>query len=197
MDYFSKYIIRCIKIAIEIQFDSAWQDHTVKIMKTLHGFDNPVLNEEMGSIDYTVDEKEKKMLRVLMESEKQTRYVQLVKQTIEEKDDSNIDEIFIITNRLTKGARDIVTSDDSVSFITPKLMNPFSLSELTFVIQEKLKEIEEQMAKLLVLEETRFQIEVIKKNAKFHATMKWHHLLHEDLSALISIQNELHNMEAQ
>ena len=114
-------------------------------MKTLHGFDNPVLNEEMGSIDYTVDEKEKKMLRVLMESEKQTRYVQLVKQTIEEKDDSNIDEIFIITNRLTKGARDIVTSDDSVSFITPKLMNPFSLSELTFVIQEKLKEIEEQM----------------------------------------------------
>ncbi len=56
-------------------------------MKTLHGFDNPVLNEEMGSIDYTVDEKEKKMLRVLMESEKKTRYVQLVKQTIEEKDD--------------------------------------------------------------------------------------------------------------
>ena len=166
-------------------------------MKTLHGFDNPILNEEMGSIDYTVDEKEKKMLRVLMESEKKTRYVQLVKQTIEEKDDSNIDEIFIVTNRLTKGARDIVTSDDSVSFITPKRMNPFSLSELTFVIQEKLKEIEEQMAKLLVLEETRYQIEVIKKNAKFHATMKWHHLLHEDLSALISIQNELFNMEAQ
>jgi hypothetical protein len=166
-------------------------------MKTLHGFDNPVLNEETGSIDYTVDEKEKKMLRVLMESENQTRDVQLVKQTIEDKEDSNIDEIFIVSNRLTKGARDIVTSDDSVSFITPKLMNPFSLSELTFVIQEKLKEIKEQMAKLRVLEETRFQVEVIKKNAKFHATMKWHHLLFEDLSALISIQKELHNMEAQ
>jgi hypothetical protein len=166
-------------------------------MKTLHGFDNPVLNEEMGSIDYTVDEKEKKMLRVLMESENQTRDVQLVKQTIEEKEDSNIDEIFIVSNRLTKGARDIVTSDDSVSFITPILMNPFSLSELTFVIQEKLKEIEEQIADLFVLEETRVQIEVIKKNAKFHATMQWHHLLLEDLSALISIQNELHNMAAQ
>ena len=185
------------KIAIEIQFDSEWQDQTVKILKTLHGFDNPVLNEEMGSIDYTIDEKEKKMLRVLMESEKQTRCVQLVKQIIEEKKDSNIDEVIIVTNRLTKGARDIVTSDDSVSYISPKLLNPFSLSELTFVVQEKLKEIEEQMANLMVLKETKFQIEVIKKNAKFHATMKWHDLLREDLSSLISIQNELHSMEAQ
>ena len=187
--------IRCIKIAIEIQFDSAWQDHTVKIMKTLHGFDNPVLNEEMGSIDYTIDEKEKKMLRVLMESEKQTRCVQLVKQIIEEKDDSNIDEIFIITNRLTKGARDIVTSDDSVSYISPKRSNPFSLSELMFVIETKLKELEEQIVDLVVLEETRFQIEVIKKNAKFHATMKWHDLVQEDLFQLIEIQNDLNKME--
>jgi hypothetical protein len=169
----------------------------VKIMKTLHGFENPVLNEEMGSIDYTVDEKEKKMLRVLMKSEKQARYAQLVKQTIEEKEDNNIDEVFIVTNRLTKGARDIVTSDDSVSYISPNLLNPFSLSELTFVFQEKLKEIEEQIANLMVLKETRFQIEVIKKNAKFHATMKWHDLLLEDLSALISIQNKFNDMEAQ
>jgi hypothetical protein len=166
-------------------------------MKTLHGFENPVLNEEMGSIDYTVDEKEKKMLRVLMKSEKQARYAQLVKQTIEEKEDNNIDEVFIVTNRLTKGARDIVTSDDSVSYISPNLLNPFSLSELTFVFQEKLKEIEEQIANLMVLKETRFQIEVIKKNAKFHATMKWHDLLLEDLSALISIQNKFNDMEAQ
>ena len=187
--------IRCTKIAIEIQFDSEWQDHTVKIMKTLHGFDNPVLNEEMGSIDYTIDEKEKKMLRVLMESEKQTRYVQLVKQTIEEKADSNIDEIFIITNRLTKGARDIVTSDDSVSYISPKRSNPFSLSELMFVIETKLKELEEQIVDLVVLEETRFQIELIKKNAKFHATMKWHDLVQEDLFQLIEIQNDLNKME--
>ena len=185
------------KIAIEIQFDSEWQDQTVKIMKTLHGFDNPVLNEEMGSIDYVVDEKEKKMLRVLMESEKQTRDVQLVKQTIEDKEDSNIDEVFIVTNRLTTGARDIVTSDDSLSLLTPNLLNPFSLSELTFVIQEKLNEIEEQMTKLLIFKEKKFQIEVIKKNAKFHAIMKWHDLLLEDLSSLISIQNEFHSMEAQ
>ena len=190
-------MIRCIKIAIEIQFDSEWQDQTVKIMKTLHGFDNPVLNEEMGSIDYSVDEKEKKMLRVLLESKKQARYVQQVKKTIEEKKESNIDEVFIVTNRLTKGARDIVTSDDSISYISPQLLNPFSLSELTFVVQEKLKEFEEQMANLMVLKETRFQIEVIKKNAKFHATMKWHDLLLEDLSTLIAMQNELHNMESQ
>ena len=43
------------KIAIEIQFDSEWQDQTVKIMKTLHGFDNPVLNKDMRSIDYIVE----------------------------------------------------------------------------------------------------------------------------------------------
>jgi hypothetical protein len=151
----------------------------------------------MGSIDYIVDEKEKKMLRVLLKSEKQARYVQQIKQTIEEKNDSNIDEVFIVTNRLTKGAKDIVTSDDSVSYLTPKLLNPFSLNELMFVVQEKLKEIEEQIADLLVLKETKFQIEVIKKNAKFHATMKWHYLLLEYLSALISMQNKLHNMEAQ
>ena len=195
MFIYAKKNIRCTKIAIEIQFDSEWQDHTVNIMKTLHGFDNPVLNEEMGSIDYTIDEKEKKMLRVLMESEKQTRCVQLVKQTIEEKADSNIDEIFIITNRLTNGAWDIVMSDDSVSYISPKLLNPFSLSELMFVIETKLKELEEQIVDLVVLVETRFQIEVIKKNAKFHATMKWHDLVQEDLFQLIEIQNDLNKME--
>ena len=124
------------KIAIEIQFDSEWQDQTVDIMKTLHGFDNPVLNEETRSIDYSVDDKEKKMLRVLMKSEKQTRDVKRLKQTIQDREDSNIDEVFIVTNRLTKGARDIVTSDDSLSLLTPKLLNPFSLSELTFVVQE-------------------------------------------------------------
>ena len=197
MDFFGKCSIRCIKIAIEIQFDSVWQDHTVKIMKTLHGFDDPVLNEEIGSIDYTVDEKDKKMLRVLLENDKQARHVQMVKHTIEEKEDTDIDEVFFVTNRFTKGARDIITSEDSLSYISPNLLHPFSIGEMMFVLDELLNELDQQIEDSVVLEETKYQIEVIKKNAKFHAVMKWNDLLQEDLSQLIEIQDDLHKMEAQ
>jgi hypothetical protein len=71
------------------------------------------------------------------------------------------------------------------------------LNQLALVVQTKMKEIDEKMANVMVFKETKFQIELIKKNAKFHAKMKWHDLLLEDLFALISIQSELHYMEAQ
>lgn len=161
-------------------------------MKTLHGFDDPVVNEEIGSIDY-LDEEEKKMLRVLLEGEKQTKYAQLVKQTVEEAETTDIDEVFIIANKLTKTARELVTSNDSVSYISPNIWQPFSVTELKYVIEQKLKHLETQVDKDSELYN---QIETAKRNTDFHASMKWHDLLMEDLSTLVSIEEELQPEEA-
>lgn len=164
----------------------------MEIMKTLHGFDDPVVNEEIGSIDY-LDEEEKKMLRVLLEGEKQTKYAQLVKQTVEEAETTDIDEVFIIANKLTKTARELVTSNDSVSYISPNIWQPFSVTELKYVIEQKLKHLETQVDKDSELYN---QIETAKRNTDFHASMKWHDLLMEDLSTLVSIEEELQPEEA-
>jgi hypothetical protein len=160
-------------------------------MKTLHRFDDPVVNEEIGSIDYTVNEKRKKMLRVILKGKKGIHYTQLVKKTVIDKDDSDIDEVYIITNRLTEAARDIVISDDSLSYISPNILNPFSITELKYVIDERIIDLEKLIdEKNPEFSDFKSQIDVIKKNAKFHATMNWHDLLLEDLNTLISVQDE-------
>jgi len=164
----------------------------VEIMKTLHGFDDPVVNEEIGSIDY-MDEEEKKMLRVLLEGEKQTKYAHMVKQTVEEAETTDIDEIFIVANKLTQTAREFLTSNDSVSYISPKIWQPFSVTELKYVIETKLKQLETQVDKDSELYN---HIETVKRNTGFHASMKWHDLLMEDLSTLVSIEEEFQPEEA-
>ena len=161
-------------------------------MKTLHGFDDPVINEEIGSIDY-MDEKEKKMLRVLLEGDKQTRYANLVQQTLEDVESNKIDEIYIVTNKLSSTARKLVKANDAVSFISPNIWQPFSLTELKFVIDKKISNL---MKKDQLSQDIIYQIETVKKNAMFHASMKWNDLLMEDLTTLISIEEDLIREEA-
>jgi hypothetical protein len=161
-------------------------------MKILHGFDDPVINEEIGSIDY-MDDEERKMLRVIKDGGKSTRYVHLVQQTVEDAEATKIDEVFIVTNKLTSSARKIVKSNKSVSFISPNIWQPFSLTELKYVIDIKLSHLlgnDELGSEMLE------QIETVKRNAGFHVSMKWNDLLMEDLSTLISIEEELHTEEA-
>lgn len=136
------------------------------------------------------------MLRVILKGKKGTQYTQLVKHTVIEKDDSDIDEVYLIANRLTDAARDIVVSDDSMSYISPNILNPFSIDELKYVIDVRVMELEKIVdEKDTELFDFNSQIDVVKKNAKFHATMNWHDLLLEDLNTLISIQDELQKME--
>jgi hypothetical protein len=161
-------------------------------MKTLHGFDDPVINEEIGSIDY-MDEDESKMLRVLIEGEKQIRYANLVQQTVEEAETTQIDEVYIVTNKLTSTARKIVKSNKSVSFISPNIWQPFSLSELKYVIDNKISHL---LGSEDLGPEMFEQVKTVRKNARFHASMKWNELLMEDLSTLISIEEELKQEEA-
>ena len=167
-------------------------------MKTLHGFDDPVVNEEIGSLDYSVDDKGKKILRVLMEGEKQIKYTQIVRQTLEETESSEIDEVYIIANKLTSGAREIITNDDALSYITPMIVNPFSMDELLFVINKK--ELCEEVCGLkrdvhhckgLLDNDHKCLIKQIAQNTVFHESMNWVELLREDLNRLIFYQNSV------
>ena len=186
------------KLDTEIQFDSAWQGHTVEIMKTLYGFDDPVVNKNMGTIDYTVDDKKKKMLRVLMEGENQIRFMQMARQTIEETKNSEIDETIIVANRLTEGARKLVKDEDALSYITPLVIHPFSIAELEFVLDERLTEVcghvcgpkgDSDSCSGVIGDTHKCPVKRIVKNAVFHSRMNWSELLHEDLNHLISYQN--------
>lgn len=185
-----------IKIETEIEFDSEWQGHTVEIMKTLHGFDNPVVNKEMGSIDYTAEEK--KILRVLMEGEKQTKFMQMVRQTVEEMENSEIDETIIVADKLTQGSRKLIKNEDALSFITPLIVNPFSRADLEHVMDERLAEVcgevcgpksDSNSCSGVIGDGHKCPIKLIVKNAIFHARMNWIELLLEDLNKLISYQN--------
>ena len=160
----------------------------MEIMKTLHGFHDPVINKEIGSIDYMEEDKEKKLLRVLLKGENKTRYIQMVRQTIEETKTTDLDEAVIVTNKLTKNARSLVTSADSVSYISPKMWRPFTENELKYVIEKKIAQLEKQDD---LSTDVREQVDSVKRNASFHASMKWNDLLMEDLSTLLSIQDRL------
>jgi hypothetical protein len=161
-------------------------------MKTLHGFENPVVNNDIGSIDY-MDQDENKMLRVILEGDKQTRYAHMVKQTVDEAETTDVNEVIIISNKLTNTARKLVKSTESVSIISPKIWQPFSITELKYVLEKKINYLQDQVKDDPNLLE---QIETVKRNAKFHASMKWNDLLMEDLSTLVSIENEIESMAA-
>jgi len=186
-----------LKVEKEINLDSTWQCHTVEIMKTLHGFDDPEVNKNINAIDFTIDGKKKKMLRILLERGKQTKYSHLVKQTIMDAEELDIDETIIVSDRLTAGAKSIINNEDSLSYITPKTFNPFSIHELKTVMNEKLVKICEKTCGSdrdthncngLMKDGQVCSIYLISKNAAFHAKMKWSELLHEDLNQLISYQ---------
>lgn len=189
---------------MEIEYESDWMSPTVELLKCLGEINKPEVNEEMGSIDYVIDDGEKKKLVRAMVDEHQNSapaYVDTIRATINELDEEKYDEALILSKRITDSAHDIVTQQENLDVITPKMKHIFSLVEVLSAIQKKTRDL--CVIKCGKAPETRedcqgkkgrtytCDIRRISDDATFHATMKWKDVLFEDFYNLCAIEKEL------
>ena len=189
---------------MEIEYESDWMSPTVELLKCLGEINKPEINEEMGSIDYVINEGDKKKLIRAMVDENQNSapaYVDTIRAPINELEEEKYDEALILSKRITDSAHDIVTQQDNLDVITPKMKHIFSLVEVLSAIQKKTRDL--CVIKCGKAPETRedcqgkkgrtytCDIRRISDDATFHATMKWKDVLFEDFYNLCAIEKEL------
>jgi DNA-binding XRE family transcriptional regulator len=189
---------------MEIEYESDWMSPTVELLKCLGEINKPEVNEEMGSIDYVINDGDKKKLIRAMVDENQNSapaYVDTIRATIIELEEEKYDEALILSKRITDSAHDIVTQQDNLDVITPKMKHIFSLVEVLSAIQKKTRDL--CVIKCGKAPETRedcqgkkgrtytCDIRRISDDATFHATMKWKDVLFEDFYNLCAIEKEL------
>lgn len=197
------------KIENVTEFKSDWQNQTVELMRILHGFDEPVVNEEVGSIDYTaLEEDDTKILRALVEDDGTISpgYVEKVRKTIDDVNETEVDEVLILANRFTPSARRILKEEDDVDYLSPNVVCPYSVSELVYAIQQKTMEL----CKLRCGQVPKSQddcdgirdreyicpVRRISDDADFHAEMKWKEVLYDDFSLLMDLEDNPEMLEA-
>ena len=173
----------------------------MELMKCLRGMDQSSRNEELGSIDYIIDDENgKKLIRAMVEDDNTAApvYVDTIRATINELDEEKYDEAVIISKRITDSAYDIVSHHKNLEIITPKMKHSFSLIEVLSAIQKKTRDLCE--IKCGKVPETRddckgkigrtyeCDIRRISDDATFHATMKWKDVLLEDFNNLCELE---------
>ncbi|MCW4013328.1 MAG: hypothetical protein NWF07_10110 [Candidatus Bathyarchaeota archaeon] len=189
---------------MEIEYESDWMSPTVELLKCLGEINKPEINEEMGSIDYVINDGEKKKLVRAMVDENQRSapaYVDTIRATINELEEKKYDEALILSKRITDSAHEIVTQHENLDVITPKMKHIFNLVEVLSAIQKKTRDL--CVLKCGKAPETRedcqgkkgraytCDIRRISDDATFHATMKWKDVLFEDFYNLCEIEKEL------
>jgi DNA-binding XRE family transcriptional regulator len=189
---------------MEIEYESDWMSPTVELLKCLGEINKPEVNEEMGSIDYVInDGNKKKLIRAMVDENQNSApaYVDTIRATIIELEEEKYDEALILSKRITDSAHDIVTQQDNLDVITPKMKHIFSLVEVLSAIQKKTRDL--CVIKCGKAPETRedcqgkkgrtytCDIRRISDDATFHATMKWKDVLFEDFYNLCAIEKEL------
>ncbi|TFH18330.1 hypothetical protein E4H04_03680 [Candidatus Bathyarchaeota archaeon] len=163
-----------------------------------------MINDEMGSIDYVIEDKDgKKLIRVLVNEENRMApaYVDNIRAIIMDLDEKKYDEALILTNRITNSAYELVAERENLEVITPTMKNNFSLKELLSAVQMKASRI--CMRKCGKAPETKedckgkngreydCEIRRISDDAKFHATMKWEIVLLEDFNNLCELEKTM------
>jgi DNA-binding XRE family transcriptional regulator len=177
---------------------------TVELLKCLGEINKPELNEEMGSIDYVIDDgKTKKLIRAMVDERQNSApaYVDTIRTTITELDEGKYDEALILSKRITDSAHELVSQYENLDVITPKMKHIFSLVEVLSAIQKKTLDL--CVLKCGKAPETKedcegkkgrtytCDIRRISDDATFHATMKWKDVLFEDFYNLCEIEKEL------
>jgi hypothetical protein len=188
---------------MEIEYKSGWMSPTVELMKCIEPFSEPKINEEMGSIDYIIDDEDgKRLIRAIVDENNSAApaYVSHIRDTVDELDEE-YDEITVLSERITNAAYDIVTQEDNLSIMTPKTKNDFSLIEVLSAVQKKTLNIcKVKCGKVPETEEEckgkkgrsyACNIRRISDDATFHATMKWKKVLLEDFNHLCNIEKKM------
>jgi len=187
-----------------IEYNSDWIAPTVELIKCLRATDEPMINDEMGSIDYVIEDKDgKKLIRVLVNEENRMApaYVDNIRAIIMDLDEKKYDEALILTNRITNSAYELVAERENLEVITPTMKNNFSLKELLSAVQMKASKICEikcgkapetkEDCKGKNGKEYDCEIRRISDDAKFHATMKWEIVLLEDFNNLCELEKTM------
>jgi hypothetical protein len=191
---------------MQIEYNSEWMRPTVELMKCLDLIEDPILNEDFGSIDYVIDDKNgKKLIRAMVQDNNQAApvYVNTIRATIEELKEE-YDEAVILTKRITNAAHDIVKQHENLEVITPKTRHSFSLIEILSAIQKKtLKLCKIKCGKAPeTLEDCNGKdgrqytcdLRRLSDDATFHATMKWKKVLLEDFNNLCKLERSILEM---
>lgn len=189
---------------MQIEYESEWMRPTLELMKCLRNLKQPRRNEEMGSIDYIIDDENgRKLIRAMVDDNNTAVpvYVDTIRATLNEIEEEKYDEVVIISKRITDSAYDIVSNQKKLDIITPKMKHSFSLIEILSAIQKKTRDL--CKIKCGKAPETRedckgrkgriYECEIrrMSDDATFHATMKWKQVLLEDFNNLCDIEETI------
>ena len=187
---------------MEIELKTDWQIQTVELMKTIHGYKDPEYNDEVGSLDFMTEEEDQtKLMRALVDENGRsgTGYMNTVSTTIEEVQDSEIDEVLIIADHFTASAKKLIKKNDNVDYLSSKFIRKHHLSDIVYAIQQKTKQlckqkcgsvpISEEDCKGVTEEGYVCPVRKISDNADFHAQMEWKEILLEDFNKLLELDN--------
>jgi hypothetical protein len=187
-----------------IEFKSDWINPTLEIMQCLGNIGKPIINEEIGSIDYLIEEEDsKRLIRALVDENyiAVPAYIDTIRSTAEELKEEQYDEAVILAKRATNSAFELVAQVENLDIITPNTKHNFSLIEVLSAVQKKT--IELCKIKCGKAPETKddcqgkkgrsYQCDIrrISDDATFHATMKWKEVLLEDFANLCKIGQEI------
>lgn len=194
--------LRCISKNMEIELKTDWQIRIVELMKTIHGYKDPEYNDEVGSLDFmTQEEDQTKLMRALVDEDGRsgTGYMKTVSTTIEDVQDSEVDEVLIVADRFSSSARKLMKENDSVDYLSSKFIRKYRLSDLVYAIQRKTMQLCKQKCgsvpkskddcKGVTEEGYVCQIRRISDDSTFHAQMKWIEMLLEDFNKLVELAN--------
>lgn len=194
---------------MEVELKTDWQMHTVELMKTIHGYEDPEYNDEVGSVDFVAKEEDQmKLMRALVDEDGSsgTGYMNKVNKTIEEVQEGEIDEALILADRFTSSARRLMKENKNVDYVSSRFTPSYSVSDLVYAIQQKTMSlcekkcggVPESKEDCKGVDEDRYvcQVRRISDDAMFHAQMKWKEVLLEDFNKLVELEYDEELSEA-
>lgn len=181
--------------------DSRWMAIQVALLENIHGYDEIVSNDEIGSVDYIKGKgKKKKLVRVIKYRKGSRSISDKIKETIKSMDEEGYKEVKIITANLTDNAKKLILEKNDLGFITKDRRTPYSISELYYAIQVMVDKLCKSICGKIPKTDKDCKgyhqgkyscmVRVISDNADFHAERKWYSILYEDFSKLLDIKRK-------
>ncbi len=185
---------------MEVELKTGWQINIVELMKMIHGYKDPEYNDELGSVDFLTDEEDQtKLMRAMVDEDGRsgTGYIDTVRRTIEEVQDSEVDDVLIVADRFTSSAKKLIKKNDNVDYLSSKFTRKYRLSDIVYAIQRKTMQLCKQKCGIVPMSEDDCkgvnedgyicQIRRISDDATFHAEMNWREMLLEDFNKLFEL----------
>ena len=178
--------------------DSRWMAIQVALLENIHGYDEIVSNDEIGSVDYIKGKgKKKKLVRVIKHRK---GISDKIRETIKSMDEEGYKEVKIITANLTDNAKKLILEKNDLGFITKDRRTPYSISELYYAIQVMVDKLCKSICGKIPKTDKDCKgyhqgkyscmVRVISDNADFHAERHWLSMLYDDFSKLLDIKKK-------